>query len=70
MQGEDLEALFLDLHFALVDRLFVLQQRAGSVGPQLGQRLTGAEDHLFDHRRLSEQILLEGFQITIQDAST
>ena len=66
MQGEDLEALFLDLDLAVVDRLLAGDHLLGDFDAQLAQRLHGAEHHLLDHRRLVEQVLLESFKIALQ----
>ena len=70
MQGENLEALLLDLHLADVDLELAGGHLGGDVRAALDQRLAGLGDHLLDARRLVEDFALQGLQDRVLNAST
>ena len=66
VQGQHLQALFLDVDLVLVDILVRLHDLVGQLVPPLAQGQRRLVDHLLDHRRDAQQLGVQVLQVAVQ----
>ena len=66
MQGQDLQAFFLDVVFFLVDFRISIDHLLGQLNIAFLQRANGLVDRFFDCPRLREDVTLQVLEISFQ----